>query len=894
MLNLNPIEGLYEEYLKIIHGTIIKYSYLADVHEGLVSRRYVDTYLDAYYELDTFESYEYTEDDLRAIDITDDITIRHYLSDLANIPNMVKNTLLEYKRYITVTTYVEENPYYRMLHGLPDKNDLDFIYVDYATCATYNIDPTVPIHLIEDTLGVSYINTLESIGYLKKVAEENPDKEYLQHLGSKRIDIVAARKAKNFEILYLDESISETIRNLFITLYEQCREYFMTTLYIYDYRVVIDYYDRFIGLCIMVMSLQQLTARSIVSGIERDFFDANAVRSLYEQYDIPYYAKLDSKTQKAICQNINLLIQNKGTNKVIYDIATLLGFSKIEIYRYYLMKEHLMDVNGNPLFVYKNHFNEDTGKFEQVYDLESMYDVYFQKVELKNYDYHAALEDPRNRVTYDSVVTGDPYWVEDDELYKEIWESEYNYKQSKYLGLTVSYKLSEMLYENILLFRLIFDKKYELETVTLKLPSVSGDVIVTLFDTICFLCGLTSKKHGLKGEIVSKPSQIIHVLDANERVENPYRGMNETFAFNFSYLKGDTWEEDKSELMKYMSDREIKEFESYLNVLTIPQTSNQEKITAINEMYQNIKGLSKFLSEKMEKCSNIDEYRVLTRFFKALYYSKETNTMFTIQDDEGSVKTAETFEEYLKYSNPTLGNFLEQVKPEDCHLYIDHAINRLETILNDLKYLYLINNSTSSLQEILVDMIRFFKSYTTEMIGLNIVYIFDFKPDNLLKLIDRMESIYKKIQPVDHLLVGYNDTIAEIDEKIHIDERNLILQDWTKVHAIATFFERLTFVDELSIVKHFQYDEMLKLIDDIFVHAHVYEEDDLKLRDILLYKKVTVLLTEFLLLRDEITIQKLTELKDSVGFYDTSGVNKVIEENDTNFRLVDQCFVKRS
>lgn len=891
MLNLNPIEGLYDEYLKIIRGTIIKYSYMADEHENLTTRQYVDGYFDAYYELDTFETYTYTEEDLRAIDITDPITIHQYLSDMNNIPNMVKNTLLEYKRYITISTYVEENPYYRMLHGLPEKDDLDFIYVDYTTCVTYGIDPTIPIHLIEDELGVSYINTLESIGYLKKVVEENPDKEYLKYLGSKRIDIIAARKAKNFEILYLDESINETIRNLFITLYEQCREYFMTTLYIFDYRSVIDYYDRFMGLCMMVMTLQQLTTRSIISGIDRDFFDMNAVKSLYEQYDIPYYAKLDSKTQKAICQNINILIQNKGTNKVIYDIAALLGFSKIEIYRYYLMREHMMDTHGNPIFVYKNEFNEDTGEYEQVYDLEAMYDVYFQKVELKNYDYHAALEDPRNRVSYESVTTGDPYWVEDDELYKEIWESEYNYKQSKYLGITVSYKLSEMLYENILLFRLIFDKKYELDTVTLKLPSVSGDVVVTLFDAIVFLCGLTSKKHGLKGEVVSKPSQVIHVIDALERVNNPYETMNETFAFNFSYFNNGDWNSIKQDLYKYMSEKEIKELEGYLKILTINESTNQEKIIAINDMYKNVKGLSRFLSEKMVRAKDIDEYRTLVRFFRALYYSKETDSMFMIITDDGGVKTAETFKEYLKYSNPALGNFLDDVKDTDCHIYIDHVINRLETILDDLKYLYLINNSTSSIQEILVELIRFFKSYTTDMIGLNIVYIFDFKPDNLLKLIDRMEGIKKKLQPIDYLMVGYNDTIAKANGRIAINEINMVLKDWMKIHAIYTFFEKLSFVDELSIVKHIQAEDVLKIIDDIFVHVNVYEHDNLKLIDQLLYKKVQIILEEFLLFRDEISIQKLISMAESYGFYDTTGIRKISGFDDRELMLKDKCFI---
>ena len=823
----NPIQGLYDEYIKIIRGTTIKYSYRADPNEGLEMRRYVDAYLDAYFGYDTYELYTYTTQEFLAAGVTDQVTINGYIRDPMSAPRSIRNILLENRRASVIDSYVERNDYYRMLNGLPNLDDEEYVYVDYDIAIAQGIDPTLPVHEIQDTLGDHYINALESIGYIDQLIEENPDKEYLKHLGSKRIDIVTARRAKNFQILYIDNSIPETIRDIFTTLYEQCREYFMTSIYIIDYRSVIDYYDNFIGLCIMVMALQQLTARSLQSAIDRDFFDSHAIQALYEEYDIPFYAQLDDKTQKAICQNINMLIQNKGTNKVIYDIAALLGFSRIDIYRYYLMKEHIMDSDGNPIFVKKMEFNEDTGSYEEVYDLERMYEVYFQRVELNDYDYHEALEDPSNRVSYDSVTSGDPYWVEDDDLYKEVWESEYNYKETKYLGVTVSYKLSELLYENIILIRLIFDKKDEIPDILLKLPSISGDLSVSLFDTVVLLCALTSKKYGLNGEIVSKPSQVISVLDSLERIYEPYETMNETFAFNFEWFSNENYQTLTDELYQYMSASEIQEFENYIKILTVTGSTNEQKIAAINDMYANVKGLSRFLSDHMMAATDIEEYRTFSRYFRALFYSKETDEMFQIYDNTtGEYRAATTFLEYLNHTNPTLGEFVETVERDECHLYIDHVINRMEAILNDLTYLYIINNTTSSLQEVLIELIRFFKSYTTDMIGLNVVYIFDFKPDNMLKLIDRMERIEKTITPIDKLYFGYADAISHMKVTTRMMDP-MILHDYIESHVTIRLLDYLKFEDILKLIKHISAEDRFKLIDNVYVHGHLYLSDDL-------------------------------------------------------------------
>lgn len=892
MANENPILTLNDKYIAIINGSIIKYSYMAEKEETLSMRKYVDAYLDAYYKRDTFDLYTYTQDEYVDAGVTDTNSIINYLTNQDLVPKPLREKLLENRRNTIIANYVEKNSYYRMLNGYPTEDEVEHVYIDYDTALLYGVDPTIPVNEIEDRQGSYYINRLEAAGVVKKLIEENPDKEYLKYIGTRRIDILDARRAKNFELLYLDSSLPDSIYDNFTQIYESCREYFMSTIYIAEYRNVIDYYDRFIGMCIMLMALQQLTCRSLASSIDRNYFDTKAVQALYEAYDIPYFSNLDETTQKTICQNINLLIQNKGTNKVIYDIASLLGYGKIDVYKYYIMKEHLMDKDGNPMFVTKEQFDENTGTYKTVYDYEKMYDVYFQKVLLDDWDYYEALENKRNRVGYESVTSGDPLWIEDDDLYKEIWESEYNYKESKYLGITISYKLSEMIYENILLLRMLMDQKTGIENLDLKLPMITGNLSVSLFDTVVLLCALTSKKYGLKGEIITTASKTLAVLDGLQELDDPYAIAVKTTAFNFDYFKDMTDLKDKtSEIYQYMSESEIKELEGYLTILTIDGSTKEEKIDAINDMYQNIRNLSKFLSSKMAYSETVEEYRAFMKFFDALYYSNETRRCFTVTDSVNGTRVADTFLNYLEMENPSLADFVKSLDRENCYTYIDHVISRLEDIVKNLQYMYVINNSTSSIQEVLIALIRFFKSYTTDLIGLNIVYIFDFKPDNIMKLFDKIWKIRKTLGLEDDLDISYSDSIRKLKETIRFPE-DLKLNDMVRIHAELMIASKFSLIDRLKMIKLIQSGDYMKWLDDVRLHAKItLTEDSIHLVEKLHHIHSKEFINESLKLLDKILIEKKIMSKEELSLYDTiSREHSEIRYDDyTGFR--DSCYV---
>lgn len=890
-MRINPINSLYNDMIKILQSSVIKYNFKAEEYESLDMRKQVDKYFDALYERDTFDTYsDYSEQEMRDAGMISESDIVNGLNDSSTIPKMYQSTLLANRRKYIISNYVEKNNYYRMLNGLPDLEDKDFIYLDDDTANAYGIDKSIPIHLIEDQLGSHYMDTLESIGYIDKLIETYPKKNYLKFLGTTRISIADARQAKNFSLLYINPNITESVLTKFVLLYDQCREYFVNTIYIFEYRNVFDYYDNFIAMSIMVMALQQLISRSMEMSIKREFFDDYAVQLLYSTYNMPYNSRIDSTTQKAIVQNLNLLIQNKASNNVIYDIASLLGYDRIKIYCYYLMKERKFDSFGRPIVEKTTKRNEETNELEEVYDYERMYDVYFQKVELNDYDYHQALEDPANRVSYDSVTSEDPFWWEDDELYKEVWESEYNFKESKYLGITISYKLTEIMYENIILLKMIMDKKEELNGIMVDLPKIVESGKLNLFDSVILLCALICKKYSLSGEIVSQPSQTLHVLDTLDRMYNP-ESSYDSLCFNFEKLLPENFDETTKDIFKVMDDDDRENFLRYVSILSVSGSTLEDRIHALNDMYQNIKGLSKFLSAKISAATDIEEYRIYTKFYRTLFYTKETNKMFSIK---GETETPKTFIEYIQKKYPAIYDFIETIDTESMYMYINHVIAGIEDVVSNLNYLYIINDSSSSLQEILIELIKFFKSYTTDMIGLNIVYIFDFKPDNMMKLLDRVEMIQKDLLVPDTINLSYADYLR-LHGLIRL-KNEWILHDNYFVHAIWSLFDPLRFEDLIHhLQKKIGMGDDLLLNDKYSISAKEMVDDLLKFRDQVLRVYKTLGPKESITFNEKINyMKKLNNFDDSLNYYDS--VSKMISSIRTKdpLKLSDTCTVIRN
>lgn len=892
--NINPMGSIYKAFKEILENMTIKYAYKAEELETLEITKSANDYIDAITKRDTFFTYiDYTRKDYLSVGITNDETINEALNGNTEvILPRYRDQLLEIRRQRVIDNFEEKNNYYRMLNGLPDIEDNDYYYCSTELVTEYGFDDTVPIHALQDHynkisdgLGDYYISIIEGTGYIDELIAEHPDKTYLKYIGSNRISLVAARNAKNFQILQLKEGkIKHSLYDHFLQVYEQCREYFVKTIFIRQYREIIEYYDNFIAMCIFLMTIQQLIMRQLSQGIKREYFDIFAVKALYQAYNIPFNLNIDEETQNVIIRNLNLMIQNKATNKVIYNIAELLGFTNLNVYKYYLSKEHKSDIYGIPIEKEIEKFNSDTGEVKVGPDYQAMFDVYFQKAELKNDDFVKSFQNSVNRVDYEDVVTEDPFWWEDQNIVKQVWETEYNFVESKYLSLGISYSMTDMMFENIILLKMIMQKSKDIDDVRITLPRITGNTPIALFDVIVLLIALTACKHNLIGEIITIPTQVIHVLDYMQNVEQGDM-LVDTLAFDFSYFATENEEgrEHIAQMKEVLGEEEFEKFMSYISVLSIdPDATPADKIAAINNIYANIKGLYKFLVYEMTRTEDRETYTVLKTMYHAAFYSKELRDVFTITGKyTGVQRTAWTYFEFLYHRNPKLynaifehdgqeqyRNYLKEhelketdfsyeeflikvelgeekinydhligeivedvsVKDEKIYYYVNHIISRLEMYIDDLQYMYLINDTMTPVADLLLKLVRFFKSYTVDIIGMDIIYICDMKPENLLRLFDEIWYIEKWICPDERLEISYSDVIHRIESQ-------------------------------------FQYNELMKLRDQLYYNVYLYIDGKHGM-------------INNLNLRDTLTINKEIPADEKTGFYETLIPNCTIHPND--------------
>jgi hypothetical protein len=332
-----------------------------------------------------------------------------------------------------------------MLSGLPniETEERYFIKLTVDEQKRAGIMNDSYIHQMSD----DEIYKIEECGLLAEIIEKHPDYKYLNYLSYHGIDIVTARITNNFGILKLTNTdIPDYFYNKFLQTYEECRQYFMTVIYIQNFSNSYKLYDNFIGLCIMFMTIQRIVSNTFKYGIEREFYDWSFIQNLYKMYNVPFVNNLPIDYHITILKNLNNLLTYKSTDKVLYDISSLLGYDRIKIFKYYLIKKHVLDENEKPKFFYKQKIDDDgfpvfddDGNPVLTEDLERMYDVYFQKVDIKEQNLALALQDEVYKLKYDEVILDDPYWYDDKELQKMKYNEAYNYVETKYISLNLMY-----------------------------------------------------------------------------------------------------------------------------------------------------------------------------------------------------------------------------------------------------------------------------------------------------------------------------------------------------------------------------------------------------------------------------------------------------------------------
>jgi hypothetical protein len=267
----------------------------------------------------------------------------------------------------------------------------------------------------------------------------------------------------------------------------------------------------------------------------------------------------------------------------------------------------------------------------------------------------------------------------------------------------------------------------------------------------------------------------------------------------------------------------------------------------------------------MYNSTTIEEYRTYQKIFNISMTTDAQTSMFTITiANESGVeeRVAETYSEYLYYSDRVLYDILSSLETADINTAVEHVLFKVNELIESLKYTYIVNDSTNPIFTSIVKLLRFFKSYTVDLTSFNIVYVFDSKYYNNIKLIEDIKSINKEIETKDNLQQSFADNIPTIGSKfdedfdiidmiekykyylrLHLDDSyenqysENELYDYmhviTKYSILPEYHLKNKLHDNVNINGYINTDTIAKMYDKVLTHIYINYKDKEQLKDLI-------------------------------------------------------------
>lgn len=404
----------------------------------------------------------------------------------------------------TLPKYEEKNEYHRMLYGMPPKNCHPRYNLDFPVDPSDEDSEILPLYL--QPMKNRY--AAERAGYLDEwieISKTDKTYEYVKYMTNKRIHPFVSRLANRYELLYVPESDIDTLERDFREVYEECTNFMILRYYSEAYRNQYEYYEGFIGLAILFMTLQRMHSKYLEADITRDFYDLDSIRIVYEAYSVPFFESIPVDYHKDIVKAINRLISYKGSNTVFFNLFALFDYDTLSIYQYYLMKQHKTDENGNPLFV-----RDESGNL----DNRQMFDIKFVKGDIGDNPYKYIV-DSNNDINYYGVTAADPFWLNDADLLDKVYNSEYNFIETKYIGVQLVFSLTRFLFETSYFMRMLMDNR---KATSMMFLSNSNIGEVDIFTLIIYINAIVCLQLGVSGnvsDIFTDPTKMANIYGYN-------------------------------------------------------------------------------------------------------------------------------------------------------------------------------------------------------------------------------------------------------------------------------------------------------------------------------------------------------------------------------------------
>lgn len=586
---IDPLQNLFIDIKKITEIIEIKDLKEANKYETADINAESEMWMNALSGNDTYTTYRRFWNVSMFQEVVSNVKlkdIKYWIENPYTVPLTFHDNLLKRGRECFLTNYEEKNEYYRTLNGLPpiETKESDFIYMSQSLQDKFHVN-NIPIHLLSVQIQNSYMNTEE----YKELLMNNPDKKYLNYLGSHKIDIYTARKAKDFEIIRYPENrsdINPNIMNIFGTIYSDYREYVMVTLYNEYLEGVYENYRTFMRLIILMFTILQISNKAVESINDKNFLDDSVLHIFLSMYDIPRTLLLTNEIRRNLVVNMLKLIREKGTDDIYYDLVDILGYQDIIVSKLMMMKGQQFDKDNN----YSTNINDT--------------DPYFIKVDLQD-------KDPYNTITsgnapiysYHDIVDNDPTWWDLPDTREILHNSNYTISDSKYIIVEIIIQQIKYLLESVYFSRLILDNKNATDSFLIEIPEIFGTEMVSIYDLMVFIIAATCMNNGMSGEILSNESRLLS-----------------TAGFNFDV--------DTNSLVEFINSTNYVDRERIIGFI---DSINIDQKYDISRLFNDvIVPMREWLELKISNSYNRREYLEYESIYRALYtYDVNRNSFLT-------------------------------------------------------------------------------------------------------------------------------------------------------------------------------------------------------------------------------------------------------------------------
>ena len=838
----NPYVDEMVYYTKLMGlDTVLKLQNLADSCETVESLKRADLYIACMEGTAIFEIFpNVSVSALQSAGIIAPELVNRCLIDKNNVPLDKRNAVTKALVTEYIENYEELNMYYRALHGLPPIGREDYVE-DWLPPNGVIIDLEKPVHMMD----LSEISILEKYGVLDNMIEEDPsNRQYMRHLGKKVIDYYTARKANRFDILYLPNIDSDAIYKLYKDKLDSNKFYVLRTIYSEAFRYGSDYYDNFIAVLIVIITIIDVISRVQEFIARKEIFDIRSVQYIFKSNGIPFYEEIPLKYQISMVKNLHTLLRYKSTKKCMINICKLFGFDNIKIFKYYLLRNRKVNLNTGEYY-----YEQDLEGNEV---LDKMYELKFLKIPLEE-DLDDYIRVGSNYIDYDEVTELDPTWdggLEHEDVMKQLLHEEFNFVRTKYISIDTVYDIAKISAQQSYFFNFLYDNVDLEGLLNISVPFIDATRTFNIADLFTFLTALTYHYNRTKDTIMDTQSKVLYVNGFNFKADLA------TLAAEIS---------TRADVTTAITSGTVDHAKDILNRFNIPQSS----IPSMKEMmdiYVNNTQIRQELIDGMNNADNKHIYDIYKKLYDALMtveltldYYKNPETGDFYRDDEGDA----TFSEYLKNKDTDLYALILEIESfEDeasKNQYIANVIDSITWALEEFIasdefegiYAGLPSVSAEVVKTYIATIINFYKSYKVDFLGMNTIYTFNDKNSGFITIIDGMwfNRFFQKdeyitlYQRVARSMVNmtHDERIALIDKVIldidtwstHHPEIHLTMNDFVELFYYFIKPDDVILNEEIAsfITNRTIRENLISIIDNPNFNVSLSSKDILNIRD---------------------------------------------------------------